>query len=341
MEDPQEALFMSPELRTPPPSIMVNGAHVLRNQPPPAGIQQKFYWEVLNEKRTGRYHLVSALHKEIRRCDLKRGMALGALYGQIYGFPRLKRYIKNILLEECRDNGLRLYLEKKMKPEEVMFALQWFIMAKKKWSLPTRQEVFKIGYSYEMIESTKAVHPGKIQKLLYESLKAGDSATAHALSGDESGWRELNRAVAAAFPNEFGLTGFHGVQTAIELSAFPETWEVGATEPPPSYNYLEPIEYPEFRRYVFDRHTLIGKKWMVNNLEEILSTKGDSAVVDLRWSGITMGCVWREVAGRSFTPEQMSDLSWSDACIPEDSWNMAVLLDRMTESKVFGPWKGE
>jgi hypothetical protein len=86
---------------------------------------------------------------------------------------------------------------------------------------------------------------------------------------------------------------------------------------------------------------LIGLKWIKSTLPALLEVRGDSKVVDLRWSGITMGCVWREVAGQKFSPDEMRNLTWADADVPAQLWEMAVRLDMMTEPKIFGPWGGK
>jgi hypothetical protein len=329
--------------------LVVGGDVVRKDDKKPREMQRKLYWEILNGTKAGRYNLISAVHKEIRRCDVERGMALGFLFGVIYGFPRLKQYIKSIVLEESRDKMLLDFLSQRMKPEEVMSALHWFLATKKKWHLESRNKVYRVGYTLEMILDTDPIPFDSVFDLFRRSLISGDAAESYrvfwgvlknGLMGDEGGWGELAKAVKDVFPEEPYLTGFHGIQSAIELSVSGDMWDGGTLGGVPD-GYTPPIkEYPVFRRYVFDRHTAIGKTMMLSNVDDLIANGGESKKVDLRWSGVTMGCVWREVAGQSFGPDDMRDRSWVQVEIPSDLWDMAVLLDRMTEPKIFGPWRG-
>lgn len=334
----------------PPDSVVVDGVKVLKNGPRPKQPQQGLYWDILHATVGGRYTLISAVHKEIRRCDVERGMAFGLLFGKVYGFPRLKAYIKNIILEETRDKALSDFMSARQDPAGVMDSLLWMIQTKKKWHLPTRHAVYNVGYTNEMIVGAKPIAPDVAASMFREALNSHDPEAAYkalwgrvvaSAEGDSSGISCLTKVVSEVYPDESVFHGYHGVQAAIEVSAQPETWAVGSMSQPKQLPYTEPSEYPEFKRYVFDRHTSTGMKWLKSTLPALLEVRGDSKVVDLRWSGVTMGCVWREVAGQSFTTDEMKTMSWADAGVTVPRWEMAVHLDRMTEPKIFGPWEAK
>jgi hypothetical protein len=347
----QEGKMLFGKMNTDPPNrVVVGGVEVLKDAPRPKQMQQGIYWDILHATVGGRYNLVSAIHKEIRRCDVERGMALGHLFGRVYGFPRLKAYIKNIILEETRDRALSEFMASRQDAAGVMVALLWMIRTKKKWHLPTRHAAYKVGYTKDMIFGAKPIAPDVAAQMLRDALKNGDPEAGYSAlwgrvvasaEGDSSGLSCLTKVVSEVFPEEPILQGYHGIQTAIELSLHPETWSAGSMSQAPQLNYTEPDEYPEFRRYVFDRHTVTGMKWIKSTLPALLEVRGDSKVVDLRWSGVTMGCVWREVAGQKFSPDDMRSLTWADAGVPVPLWEMAVHLDKMTEPKIFGPWEGK
>lgn len=86
------------------------------------------------------YELWSALHKQIRRCEVSRALAFGKMIARANGEYLVKRYIYSILLEETRNQHLWNKRIGELTTDE------WIINAassKKKWQIKSRFGIFE------------------------------------------------------------------------------------------------------------------------------------------------------------------------------------------------------
>jgi len=84
-----------------------------------------------------------------------------------------------------------------------------------------------------------------------------------------------------------------------------------------------PKEFPD---YTYDVHTEKGAKLILENWKEISKGK-DVEGLDLRWAGLSISKLWRELAVEKFGNDY-KNASWSGVDIPSDLWELAVYEDR-------------
>ena len=84
------------------------------------------------------------------------------------------------------------------------------------------------------------------------------------------------------------------------------------------------LTIPALRSYIYDSHTRPGRARLVRFLDDIAPEVPMPEGVDLRWSGMARGVLWRELA-----IEQHADTAvpWESVKIPAQLWQAAHRLD--------------
>lgn len=91
------------------------------------------------------------------------------------------------------------------------------------------------------------------------------------------------------------------------------------------------MEMKPFPEYVYDVNTERGSKIIIENWREI-SNFEDVPGIDLRWSGLAISRLWRELAFIKFG-DDYKNVAWSAVQIPPELWQLAVKED--AENRVF------
>jgi hypothetical protein len=277
---------------------------------------------VTNGGKSFRYTAKSAMHKEIRRGDLNAAVRWSRWVRACCGESDLKRYLRNIILEESRNIEL-LTGSGKASSDRLVRLLTG---SAKKWDLPCRSGVFaRYVAAYKRARGLS---------------KAPDMSEA----GHDLDWwlttfwfvrMTENSGVAATFENlltfeakargnwalrlmnhakrrEHSIldAGFYEAKVLVEM--FCGKWDESANVAVARECVADKDEVPTIpvcEPYVDDNHTAVGARRIAGCLALISPKRPMPDKVDLRWSGLLRGVLWREWAAREF-PGNYLDVGW-------------------------------
>lgn len=288
------------------------------------------------------YVLKSALHKEIRRGDIARARITSRWLAHILNPSTVKGYCAKVLLEETRNAALYLALSS-LRGKETEDVVVKVVSSRKKQDIVARRGSF-LDYcaGYAAACSTKARFGPKDAK----SDNPVDLFTAFwalRLAGtfQESSFRAalIERAVeCGGWPKavaEGKLYGLYAHKMLIEMLV--GRWDESANEHapvPPFEDDSDVIVMPD--DYVYDNHTRIGRRRLADAFHKIAPGHPQPPGIDLRWSGLLLGVVWREFAAIQFPYPAYVSTPWEAVKIPDDAWEAASRLDRHFYKRFYG-----
>lgn len=328
------------------------------------GFQSRIFNDVMKKSKSGWYPVISAMHKEIRRGDWERGNAYAWLIAKTFGPYRVSQYLRGIVFEETRNVSLFNHLLVSPKAKTVREAVElmnWFTRSQKKWQIEQRWEIYDAGYNLEVLNSIPMYHDhAAIEDDARSAIGSGSSADLWRVMWgvilvkvlEDPCRKGVDKVFADCLLSGMSKLGmdddvplfegymkhswFHGCQFALErLCGLEIEPLMGDSMPELEMNVSDDHVVPALENYVFDRHTSLGLMKTKKHLREIVKNTHHPDV-DLRWSGVTMGCLWRELAGR--LPDYSGNTGWFDVPMPRDRWDAAVQVDVMTEARLFGEY---
>lgn len=280
----------------------------------------------------------SAMHKEVRRGDGVAAVRWARLLGLIDGTASVRQYARRILFEESRALSLLSVWKPRDSAERRIRQLS---ATAKVWSLPSRKQQ-RCGrrrlLAYTAALSAPPLTPSQIDRtlesanldamyrLMWRVQLAAEPAVKTALREGlvralprSSGLRAVTRAASDDWLIEVMLEALAGVQG--EGSHAPE-------EPPLEDRVLT---VPVLRPYVYDSHTRPGRIRLQRCLSSIAPGALMPSGVDLRWSGMARGVLWREMAAE----QGGTDQPWEAIEIPAELWQAAHLLDGFYSERLY------
>lgn len=277
-----------------------------------------------------RYVVRSAMHKEVRRGDAAAAVRWARLLRLIDGEPAVRQYARRILFEESRAVSL---LGVWRTGDSAERRIRQLAGTAKLWTLPSRQAV-RCGprrlLAYTAALSAPPLTPTQIDRTLAEptldalyrllwrvQLAAEPSVTTALRESllrclpEDSLLRHVPGAASDAWLPEVMIEALLGLLTEGEH----------APEAPPVEDSV--LTVPVLQPYIYDSHTRPGRVRLVRCLADIAPGVPMPSGVDLRWSGMARGAIWRELA----VEQGGVDQPWEAVEIPAELWQAAHLLD--------------
>jgi hypothetical protein len=309
--------------------------------------------------KTERWNIMSQYHKEIRRCDLERGLMWARAFARISGSAQASGYCKNILFEETRN--LDLYEKYKTNSISEKEQIHGMILSRKKWELDYMKDHFldwnkgfltyyrnrdkwSAEYMVERMQSYQT--PAEAYEILFfvsENKEADHNMLmVQGSTVEELFWVKME--TKAIQENNERLkkylslkpTSYYGRMVALELGI--GYWDEQANEYGndfnPEKNYL-----PSSREYAFDCHGIIGQSRLTKNWKEVdRASFTKSSKIDLRWSGMLFGIYWRFECYKQhgmLTDSNGKDIPWDDVKLDPVIWRETMLHDSFYYGKFY------
>lgn len=295
----------------------------------------------------------SAYHKELRRGDFQRALTYNRWMEAALGRGRAKDYNKSIILEETRNVSLLESFGRstaRLTPDEVARAI---IGSRKKWELadrfghgciakyvaayratrsapvPSEQHVRDVAlhstdYS-ELIGLCWAVLWAPVDGLANDPIRATWLTEPFFERAARVGGAVQRFASAVITPDLC-----HTLETFCELFSSVHDAQSDLIEPSNARAVDGRTPFlPYLNSYVFDNHTRSGWGVYKAKLSQLRPGAPQPEKMDIRWSGMTIGILWREYAfaqfGRDYatTPWERVEIPatvWSDCFASEYAW---------------------
>lgn len=277
-----------------------------------------------------RFVVRSAMHKEVRRGDAVAAVRWARLLGLIDGTSAVRQYARRILFEESRAVGLLSVWKPRDSAER---RIRQLATAAKVWALPARKRQ-RCGrrrlLAYAAALSAPPLTPSQIERALAEPcLDALYRLMWRVrLTADPAVKTALYEGLLRALPAGSGLRTVRGAASDAWLIEVMIEALVGVQEegiPGPEGKPIDDrvLTVPVLRPYVYDSHTRPGRIRLQRCLSSIGPGTPMPSGVDLRWSGMARGVLWRELAEE----QGGTDQPWEAIAIPTELWQAAHQLD--------------
>lgn len=308
-----------------------------------------------------KFLLKSALHKEIRRGDVDRALAYANTIVELYGVFTLWSYCRGIIFEETRNVALHEWFmsHKKGSRRIAMLGVYLFTTSVKKWELKDRVKISRASFlCANGIESnvklkgkstTLPVPNGRKLAEMIHGLDPVEMFRAHMyayLNESKIGMKFVHDALLEELEKKLGSDvsdryarisiPWFGDEMLIELilGAAPSTDELDESGFDEALARVKEKTVPRLREYALDIHTRIGAGLYRRNSHKLKPLV--RAPFDMRWTGMMVGVMWRDMAGLSgLSHKDILDASWEDVDIPADIFSGTLVVDRLFYYGVF------
>ena len=289
----------------------------------------------------------SSLHKEIRRGNVEDSRRWAKVLVALIGETKVKGYLRGILFEETRNLALagRWRSLRGLSAEQMAIALA---TSPKKWELSCRRGLFeqylaacesahsstrsldevlkRLGRSHDLNE---LYHDVWSARLLRKEKEAYEQIRARSQSGQ---WLLTLAALPLYIHRHYAPVVLAEVLT--------ENWKPEAnTLAQTSVAVDEVLIVPAIQEWAYDNHTREGYRRLVDTLHLVFPGKPLPEGLDLRWSGMVRGVLWREQAYAQFS-ENYREARWEAVEIPVSSWRQACLADHFYYPRLIRSAKG-
>ena len=302
-------------------------------EPPPRLLRaaRAITTDLVQRKGAGfRFVVRSAMHKEVRRGDAVAAVRWARLLGLIDGTSAVRQYARRILFEESRAVSLLSVWKPRDSAERRIRQLS---AAAKAWSLPERKRQ-RCGrrrlLAYSAALSAPPLTPSQIDRALADpSLDTlyrlmGRTRLAAEPAVKTALYEGLLRVLPADSPLR-AVSGAASDSWLIEVMIETLVGVLGEGTHAPESKPIDDrvLTVPVLRPYVYDSHTRPGRVRLQRCLSSIAPGVPMPSGVDLRWSGMARGVLWRELAEEQGGTEQ----AWEAIEIPDELWQAAHRLD--------------
>lgn len=294
--------------------------------------------------RKSLYALRSALHKEIRRNDLNRVVQYARAIKHVKGKGELLRYARQVCFEETRNVELFLRLKKGSSSNELDLVKE-LATSNKKWHIKSREGFYSLH-----LKAGAECKLGRLPQVNFKSwLDNPNMLDGYRLWFSSWSSQELRTELirhckqVAHGDNVYALLleGNNGNSLChysrkifIEalFGAFNETWYHSQ----PSNEVLDQY-VPAYEDYVFDNHTSIGiSRLKGQGLINCFPMRELPRGVDLRYSGLLRGVLWRELIGRE---KDTTAIAWKDVVFTKEDWYNSCIADLLYYKDSFDKYR--
>lgn len=295
--------------------------------------------ELKARSKNARFDLISALHKAIRTSDLDESWYWAKLLRDTFNRSTVTSYIKSIITEETV-NVEFFISSNKLGADDFELLVKYLCLSTKYWeSVGGRQAVYdfvyRTKYSYD-VKIDDVVDGGSFRDLIGLYYFCKDA-------GEE-------------FMKDFGRCLYAKVvevdkSTGLDASSFVigSLWNCNSAnmfilyasgllnDDDFSYRRLPLQEFVSddkvniirrFPDYIYDIHTHVGKKRLVNNIDRFSMNASFPSSLDLRFSGQCIACYWRCLASEQFHNVPLLNIKWEDVKWNKSQWHDAWLSEK-------------
>lgn len=301
----------------------------------------KYAIELFQGKGRGnRFVLFSALHKEIRRGAVDKVLSWAWIILQNTQPDSLKKYLTRIHFEESR--AIRLWNKIVGGNVNLFEHIVEFTQVHKKWELSTLNPhirnwhqgfvqfrnsgpitMLELGNRLSGVSNMNDVYEMYFQLKEQKQLRALASQILFKIGAEKN-----NGLLCALAVN---CTKSYELMAALELTAGLHDMKADALKPIPKELNLF---LPKPQIYYYDIHTWLGARNLKQNWDACLSNENfQLGSVDLRWSGMVLGSLFREKATQ--VPKPLTSVTWDEAKILSKDLNAAIDLDKYFYPKFF------
>lgn len=290
-------------------------------------------------QRGNRFIVISSLHKEIRRGDLARALSWAWIYLSRNSAASLSKYLFKIHFEETRSTSL--WQDLLTNKEDIHSHLCKLTLVFKKWHLKKlKPHVINWHSGYKGFCKNSRITPielaGRIQNLdslvdgyeLYFHLK--ENKNLRQLAQDIIANEFLNRNLASPEISKY-LKYSYEFMNAFEILA------LGYSDQSEKHlvsSQCTELFIPQVQNYCHDVHTWAGVHALNRNWSACLKAKAfQSEVVDLRFSGMIVGLLFREKATE--LSDDIRHINWKDVEISNVELAAALELDKYFYPRFF------
>lgn len=303
-----------------------------------------------NSGKVHRWDVMSLFHKEIRRCDVERGVQAARVFARISkgGTSVVTNYCKTIIFEETRNVALlKAYARGDLSEKD---QVRHMLRSRKKWELDYMkghfdhwmkgfQNYYENRASWDQDKMIERIKKFDSLDELYEIVfytrahKEWDQWVFSTLA--ERAEREKNERLKdylQYIPPTERLHYHKMVGLELAIGHFSEEANELHPDVDVTKNYI-----PNFPPYTFDCHGIRGLKKVVAAWPSI--EKGHpNETVDMRWSGQLLGILWRFKAYEqlgSMTSDTGGDWPWEAVKIEPELWKQTIEFDSYFYGKLY------
>lgn len=296
--------------------------------------------------------LLSAFHKEVRRCDYHKGMTWAYIIKKFCSDEDVKDLYLSICIEDTRNFHLYNCILNKWKELGQIKIAEMLLTSKKSWMIKSDiNPALKMIEGYLLQAGPNVFVEDKIRRTLMnsESLAEWYACVFSIFMSNDRKPLALafvdslkNRmASSSRIPNRQEIKflmsvkmGFHEMLSICELAN--KVWDMDMMSYfPIKEEYVKPNYIPKFEEYVFDNVTWLGRERLYKKWFSVKYGKKQPEGIDLRWSGLMVGVLWRFLThekDKSF--ESLKDASWEGLSSPSDDivdgmYRLGGFLDKM------------
>jgi hypothetical protein len=314
----------------------------------PSGKFAKIYDYAMEFRRgstTWLYDGKSALHKEIRRGNVVDAVRWARCLRATAGVSAVKDYCRRILFEETRNLAL-MRQWKSLRGLDYEKMVRSLAASKKKWELKCREGLFPTylhAYRRAMEAFDIDTRDHALSALadscnvsrLYQALW-----TARFRDFEEEAWKALcaRPDVQGKFRDlqEIGFSRHKHYAPKVLIEILTGHWveqEANHISEEASVVIDDDIPtVPPFADYIYDNHTREGFARLSEHLFEIIPGEPQPEGIDVRWSGLLIGVLWRETIGRLGL---LPDARWEEVLIHPAYWRAARKADKYYYRKLY------
>lgn len=293
--------------------------------------------DFFNNKFQGHIDLLfSAFHKEVRRCDYQRGMTWAYIIKKFSSDEEVKDLYLSICVEDTRNFHLYNCILNKWKELGQLKIAEMLLLSKKSWMVKSNlNPALKMIEGY-LLQVGELVFPeDKIRRILMnsEDLVEWYACVFSAFASNNRKRMAMvfmdalkhRMSSSSRIPNRSEIKflmsvkiGFHEMLSICELAN--RVWDLDMM----SYfqikdEYVKPNYIPKFEEYVFDNVTGLGRDRLYKKWFSVKFGKKQPEGIDLRWSGLMTGVLWRFFAHeKSKCFEGLKDVTWESLEKPQD-----------------------
>lgn len=311
-----------------------------------------------NNFKQNRFNVTSAFHKEVRRGDVQLGLNWANIMQKTQGATRVRDYCRGIVFEETRNVKLFDILHNKWKDIDRIDLAKLLITSRKRW-MDTKYDCFANQVEGFLLQAGKEVYKpsGVMLVVMYakemkywHGAAFSSSSQTDEFDGHTSKERSAQFWDTVAEENRKGnlkngewiqiilntdARGLHERATVAELAT--GAWDESMNEFIESdIEYQKPDFIPKFEDYIHDCHSGIGKGRLYKSWFDLKAERAMPDKIDMRWSGMMYGLLWRFEAYRQYQTTDLRNIKWQDVKIRPELWEANKRLDAWFYKRFYG-----
>lgn len=277
-------------------------------------------------------NLQSAFQKEVRRGDYHKGMTWAHIIKKFWTDKQAKDFYLRVCFDETRNVELYNFIFNSWKDKGQLGIADLLLRSRKRWQ-SNHEWLPEMTEGYLLQAGNNGFAEDKIRRTMLNSSKLSElyACVFTIFRSDEKGklinaFKEAlqNRMFSSQrIPNrqevKFLLSvniGFNELLAICEMAC--GYWDVSLNEYDPiDAAYIKPNYVPRFEDYIHDNATATGRDRLYNKWFKVRFGKKQPEGIDLRWSALAPGVIWRYCANKQCAGAGVKDAAWESIAVDE------------------------